>query len=130
MFDSCEKPVTPSQSASCSYQPGGHSAIAQFLDHAVAGVDLRSLMAGSEVDFETRNSRYRLVLLGRGPTALIRGGRHFERESRVRVEGATLGGSLLKLGWIALGCRLELSIIGKRIITSPVRSLSVKRIPF
>ena len=119
---------TPSWLRRLGYEPARRSPVDGFLDHGpVAAVDLRSLATGSEVVFETRNSRYRVVVLGRGPTALVRGGRHLEQEATARVEGCTLGGSLLKLGWIALGFRLELMVCGKRIVTSSVRSIFVKK---
>ena len=71
--------------------------------------------------------RYRFVMLDEsGRNALVEGGPYFPRPSAARVEGSTLGGSLLKVGWIGLGLFVELSFGGKRIITSRVRSISVK----
>jgi hypothetical protein len=57
--------------------------------------------------------------------ALVQGGRHFQEATTARIDGCTLGGSLMKLGWIAVGCCLELSVRGRRIVTSRVRSISV-----
>jgi len=87
-------------------------------------VDLGSLPSGTELVVETHNSRYRVVMLDR-LEALVQGGRYFPQETTARIEGCTLGGCLLKLGWIAQGLCLELSICGKRIVTSRIRSISV-----
>jgi hypothetical protein len=92
----------------------------------VTGVDLLSLPAGTEVVVNTCQSRYRFVMLdGNGRNALVEGGPYFPQATTARVEGSTLGGSLLKIGWIDLGWFVELSCGGKRIITSQVRSISV-----
>ena len=94
----------------------------------VTGVDVRSLPAGTEVVVNTCRSRYRFVMLdGNGPIALVQGGPYFPEETTARVEGSTLGGSLLRVGWIGLGLFVELSFGGKRIITSRVRSISVPK---
>src|SRR5579864_341872 len=59
--------------------------------HAVAGIDVRSLAAGTEVVVDTRNSRYRFFMLGGGSEALVRGGRYFDQGAVVRIEGSTAG---------------------------------------
>jgi hypothetical protein len=93
----------------------------------VTDVDLRSLPAGTEVVVDTCRSRYRFVMLdGSGRNAQVEGGPYFPQEVTARVEGSTLGRSLLKLGWIGLGWCVELSFGGKRIITSRVRSISIE----
>jgi hypothetical protein len=92
----------------------------------IAGIDMHSLPAGTEVVVDTCHSRYRFVMLDDGGrNALIEGGCYFPKETTARVEGSTLGGNLLKIGWIGLGWCVELSFGGKRIITSRVRSISV-----
>ncbi len=94
----------------------------------IPGIDLRSLPAGTAVVVDTRHSRYRFVMLdGSALNALVEGGQYFPQETIARVEGSTLGGSLLKVGWIGLGLFVELSFGGKRIITSRVRSISVPK---
>jgi len=102
MFNSCEEP-------------------------GVTGIDLRSLPPGTELVVDTRNSRYRLVMLdGPDSNALVRGGRYFRQETEARINGSTNGGSPLKRGWIGLGLFVEISAGGKRIVTSPVRSIKVE----
>ena len=44
-----------------------------------------------------------------------------------RLEGATTGGSVLRLGWIGVGLRMELSTGDLRITTSAVRSVTIER---
>jgi hypothetical protein len=89
------------------------------------GVDLRSLPPGTELVVDTRNSRYRLMMLEDGMNALVQGGPYFGQETVARVEGSILRGSLLKTGWIGLGLHLEISACGQRIVTSRVRSIKI-----
>jgi hypothetical protein len=79
---------------------------------------------------ETRNSRYRFVMLDDHRNALVQGGRRFEKETTAQIDGCTIGGCLLKRGWIAKRLCLELSAHGKRIVTSRVSSISVARASF
>ena len=90
------------------------------------GIDARLLPPGIEFVIDTDNSRYRFVMRdGNGVNALVQGGRFFLEETEVRIAGSTSGGSVLKIAWIELGRCLELSVFGTRIVTSPVRSISV-----
>jgi hypothetical protein len=89
------------------------------------GVDLRSLPPGTELVVNTRNSRYRLVMLEDGLNALVQGGPYFGQETVARVEGSIVRGSLLKIGWVGLGLCLEISACGQRIVTSCVRSIRI-----
>ena len=91
----------------------------------LTAVDLRSLPSGTELVVETRNTRYRVVMLDDGCEALVQGGRYFPQETTAGMLGCTFGGSLLNLGWIVKGLCMELSVCGKRIVTSRVRSISV-----
>jgi hypothetical protein len=86
---------------------------------------VRSLPAGSEVVVGTCNSRYRFVMLDAGGRNALVEGPYFPQETTVRIEGSTLGGSLLRIGWIGLDLSLELSCGGKRVVTSRVRSIGV-----
>jgi hypothetical protein len=93
---------------------------------AVTGVDVRTLPAGTEVAMDTTNSHYRFVMLDdRGSRARVHGGRYVADEAEGRIEGSTLGGSLLWLGWIGVGLSMELSVQGKRLDTSRVRSITI-----
>jgi hypothetical protein len=92
-----------------------------------SGVSLPSLAAGTTVRVETQNSHYRIVVQD-GPRGrvLIHGGRVFPEDTVANVEGATRGGSALRVGWIGEGLRLELSTGYGRVVTSPVESITVE----
>ena len=96
----------------------------------VTGIDLRSLSPGTALVVDTRNSRYHFLMLdGRGSNALVQGGPYFHQEAKVRINGSAVAASLLKIGWIELGFCVEVSAGGERIVTSPVRSISVEPNP-
>jgi hypothetical protein len=92
----------------------------------VSGIDVRKLPAETEISVDTSNSHYRFVKLDDGGSrVLVRGGRYFDDEAEARIEGSTLGGTLLRLGWIGLGLSMELSVDGRRLGTSRVQSITV-----
>ncbi len=94
------------------------------------GVALKSLAPGTKVNVRTRNSCYRLtVLSSMRDDVLMQGGTLFPDAAPVQVQGASAGGSLVKTGWIGVGLRIELRVGPRRIITSPVRSLSLEAVP-
>ncbi len=121
-------------------EPGAASDVSDYGDDALSapqfavapqngtieGIDLRSLPPGTNVVVNTRNSRYRFVMLdGSGWNALVQGGRRFPQETTACFEGSTLDGSALKIGWIGVGEFLRISASGKRILTSRVSSIRV-----
>jgi hypothetical protein len=94
------------------------------------GLAIESLDAGTVIEVRTRYSCYRVVLLDpRSGRAVVSGGAAFSEPCEVRIEGATAGGSVLKMGWIGVGLRLELSIGRRRISTSRVRSVTIGAVP-
>jgi hypothetical protein len=93
------------------------------------GIDIRSLASGTTLHVDTRNTHYRLVVLN--PTrlsVLIEGGALIRNETEARLNGATCGGSALKSGWIGVGSRMDVWVEGRRIVTSPVRSINVESV--
>lgn len=93
------------------------------------GIAIESLEAGTVLTVHTRHSRYRVVVLdGARQRALVAGGSVFPERTAVRIEGATAGGSALKIGWIGVGLRLELSMGRRRITTSRVCSVKIDNI--
>jgi hypothetical protein len=88
------------------------------------GVALRQLDPLTELMVETRNTRYRIVV-SRDADILIQGGAFFPDPTHAHVEGASLGGNLLKVGWIGVGLRMEILAEGRRIVTTAVRSITV-----
>jgi hypothetical protein len=128
MFKSAKSTKTEKAIADGSQsQPPAHSGdfLAQY--GKVANVDLHSLRPGTELRVDTSNSQYRILLLdGNDCTARVQGGRYFLQRSEVRIEGSAVRGGVVKPGWICSGLSLELSVHGKQIVTSPVRSINVE----
>src|SRR5690242_20928679 len=55
--------------------------------------------------------RSRCVIVdARRRIASVQGGSGFETQTVARIDGSTEGGSPMKMGWIGLGLRLELSV--------------------
>ena len=74
---------------------------------------------------ETVNNTYEItVLCGERGDILLRGGRFRDRIS-VRLCGASLSGSLLKLRGIYAGLSMEFEHDGRYICTSPVRRIGI-----
>ena len=90
------------------------------------GVAVDSLEPGAALVVETRNSRYQFIVVD-GPKrrVIVKGGAKFPMATPVRLDGATAGGSALKLGWILVGLRLQVSQGRRRIRFSSVRSVAV-----
>jgi hypothetical protein len=98
----------------------------QFAEAAAVseGVLLGALAPIEELEVRTRNTIYRVTVLGGGDARVfIQGGRFFPVQSEVRLNGSTLGGSLLKVGWIGCGFCMELMHDGQRITTTRVREI-------
>ena len=94
----------------------------------VDGVALEALEPDTVLIVRTRYSSYRLVVLdGAERRVLLTGGSHFPESTEVRVDGATAGGSSLKIGWIGVGLRLEMTAGRRRITTSRVESVTIER---
>src|SRR5262245_55223051 len=75
----------------------------------------------------TRNSRYRVILTNNG--VLIQGGQFFPDTTPAFLDGGSFGGSFLKVGSIVTGMSMEIRAGGRRIITSPVRSIAEEHAP-
>lgn len=93
------------------------------------GVAINSLEPGTTLVVHTHNSQYRFVILFDPPIALVQGGAMFPDPTVVRLEGATDGGSALKIGWILVGFRMEMWVGGVYITSSRVRSVSIESVP-
>lgn len=91
------------------------------------GIGLGDLTPLVTVVVTTANSAYRFIVLDPAESrVLIQGGRFFAEPTEARLVGATLGGSLLKVSWVAPGLRMEIQAAGQRIVTSSVRSVDVR----
>jgi hypothetical protein len=96
---------------------------------AYSGVHLGDLPRGAIVHVDTRHSRYRLVVLdGTRRWASVLGGDWFDEETVARINGSRIGDSALKVGWIGVGFRIEMSIEGRALVTSRVRSITIEEL--
>jgi hypothetical protein len=93
------------------------------------GVALDSLEPGTALIVNTRNSRYRLVILFNPSEVLIEGGAVFPDATVVRLDGATAGGSTLKVGSILVGFQMEMWLASMRVRSSPVCSILIEQVP-
>lgn len=92
------------------------------------GLDLRDVEPLTTMTIQTRNSHYRVVVT-HGTSVVVQGGQFFPDAVAARIDGSGFGGSLLKVGWIGVGMRMEIFAGDQRIITSPVREISIERPP-
>jgi len=98
-----------------------------FVPDELDGIDVRQLRRGTIVTVQTRHSIYRCVIVdARRRIASVQGGSGFETPTVARIDGSTEGGSPMKMGWIGLGLRLELSVGRQRTITSPVIAIEIE----
>jgi hypothetical protein len=74
----------------------------------------------------TLHSTYEIVATEAGSAeVLVRGGAFFPEFTPVRLAGASLGGSFLKLRSVHVGFAIEFALEKRAIVTSPVRSISM-----
>jgi hypothetical protein len=89
------------------------------------GVNIRSLEPLTSLLVRTKNSIYHLIVQ-HGTAAIVRGGQFLPSPTSAEVCGATMGGSLIKVGWIGVGFCMELIAEGQRIVTTRVRTIGVQ----
>lgn len=93
-----------------------------------AGISLRELEPLTTLLVGTCNTQYRIIV-SRQSAVLVQGGRFFPEVTAAHLDGSSAGGSFLKMAWIGVGMRMEISAGGQRIVTSPVRTISTEREP-
>lgn len=86
------------------------------------GVYLASLAAIDQLEVRTRNSLYKLTMLGDG-RVLVLGGAFFPVWTEAQLSGSTLGGSFLKVGWVGCGFCMEFLHAGQRIVTTRAKAI-------
>lgn len=96
---------------------------------AADGIAIDLLEPGTTLVVETRNSVYRFVMLADRRHAVVTGGTVFREPAVVRIEGATAGGSALKMGWVIVGEQIEMLFASIRIRSSRVRSVAIESAP-
>lgn len=90
------------------------------------GISLGDIEPLTTLLVRTRNSDYRITV-GEGANVVVQGGRYFSEQTAASFDGASAGGSLLKVGWIGLGLRMEFRVGSQRIVTSPVAAIATER---
>jgi hypothetical protein len=115
--------------ASSSPVPGTFDDFAQKAA-AEHGVLIEGLEAGTTLTVRTKHSRYRFEIVDPDARlARVTGGSLFPEPTDVRVEGATMGGCMIRAGWVGVGMRMEFTSGGQRITTSRVKFLSLGDAP-
>ena len=90
------------------------------------GVTLEKLEPCDTIHARTYNSDYEIFMLDpEAGRALVKGGKYFDDPMEAIVSGSNFGGSMLKLGWLGHGLRMEFNVNGHRIQTSPIMELRV-----
>ncbi len=91
------------------------------------GISVSALDAFTTLVVSTANSVYRVTVLKPSTReVVVQGGAHFPERSRAFLHGASGGGKLFKLGWIGVGLHLEFQAVGRRIVTSRVRTIAIE----
>jgi hypothetical protein len=96
-----------------------------FMGH-VQSVRLRQLRPLTTLLVWTRNSLYRLVVTD-GCNIYVQGGTFFPEPTSAHLDGASVGGSLLRVGWIGVGLPMEIRAGARRIVTSPIRAIATEQ---
>lgn len=101
--------------------------LGQFVEDVdeTQGVDLRQLAPLTTLVIRTMNSEYR-VTITQGPEVSIQGGAYFPEPTLAWLDGASIGGNCLKVGWIGVGLLMEICSGGRRIVTSPVCAIAIE----
>jgi hypothetical protein len=99
--------------------------IGDLVDDA-AGVHLRDLPPFTTLLVWTVNSLYRVVV-AQWPEVYVQGGAFFPEPTLAYVDGASIGGSCLRVGWISAGLLVEIRSGDRHIITSPVLAITTEQ---
>jgi hypothetical protein len=92
------------------------------------GLAVAALQPLSALLVQTRNTCYHIIV-SRGSEILIQGGSFFPEPTEAHLDGASFGTSLLKVGWIGIGLRMEIRAGDRRIVTTAVRSITPVSLP-
>jgi hypothetical protein len=95
---------------------------------AAGGLHLDGLEPLTTVVVRTCNSVYRIIVSERS-SVRVQGGRFFPDMTSAYLNGASAGGSLLKVAWIGIGLCMEISAGGQRFVTSPVCAIDTAPMP-
>ncbi len=88
-------------------------------------VSVATLDEFQQIHVCTQNTLYELIVVNARGEVRVRGGRYFPDWTAARLAGCTSGGSFLKRLTISLGLQMEIECDGRRIVTSPVRTIAL-----
>jgi len=89
------------------------------------GVQMDHLSACDRLTVLTRHSTYEIVVVAPAEgEVLVRGGRFFRDFTPVRLTGATLGGSFVRVRTLHVGFRMEFDTGRGCVLTSPVKAIN------
>ena len=118
MSDTTRSGIVPATSRQAAPSLQGFASAAIEAD----GIYLSALAAIDQLEVQTRNSIYKLTMLG-GGRVLVLGGAFFPVWTEAVLAGSTLGGSFLKIGWVGCGFCMEFLHAGQRIVTTRAREI-------
>jgi hypothetical protein len=84
------------------------------------GVRLDELAVGTKLEVQTRNTLYRISVLGNSKY-LVEGGRKFPHPTETYLGGSTWGGSMIKVGWLGIGMHMEFT----ECVTTAVETIRI-----
>lgn len=89
------------------------------------GVDINELDPKiKKIIVETQNSIYELIPK-KGNVFIAKGGEYIPKPRKIKINGSTWGGSMIKTGWIGIEMYMELMLSQKMITTSCIKSITV-----
>jgi hypothetical protein len=90
-------------------------------------IRLENLESGDTVLLRTHNNDYRMLILDPNTgRVLVEGGTLLSEPREALVRGSSLPGAPFSRGTICVGCRLELWVDERVLLTSPIKSIEVK----
>lgn len=92
------------------------------------GLDTRLLSAGDVIDVETSNHLYTFLLEdpSTGTAEAMSNGEKIVEPTEATLNGALLGESTIRSGWVCIDYQLEIGLPDRRrVITSPVRRIAI-----
>jgi hypothetical protein len=97
-----------------------------LMSENIEGVHLKDLPPFTTLLVRTVNSLYRVVVI-QGTEVYVQGGSFFPDPTSACLDGASIGGRSIRVGWIGIDLLVEIRAAGRRVITSPVRAITVER---
>lgn len=93
------------------------------------GIFLKDVPNNHIIEAHTQNSVYTIAVIDKekSKVAIQGNNKHLIQPEVCYLRGSTFGGSMIKVGWIGVGMRLEVNLAASRIITtSTIKTVKVK----